>query len=70
MPICCLQTNRPHTDTETAEQVIESLVALAQGRTLIVATHDPALAARMARVIQLSAVADAPERIQGGWHGA
>jgi len=59
-----------HLDTETAEQVIESLVALAQGRTLIVATHDPALAARMDRVIQLSAVADAPERIQGGWHGA
>jgi len=59
-----------HLDTETAEQVIESLVALAQGRTLIVATHDPALAARMDRIIQLSAVADAPERIQGGWHGA
>ena len=59
-----------HLDTETAEQVIESLVALAQGRTLIVATHDPALAARMDRVIQLSAVADALEPIQGGWHGA
>ena len=59
-----------HLDTETAEQVTESLVALAQGRTLIVATHDPELAARMDRVIELSATADAPKPIQGGWHGA
>jgi len=59
-----------HLDTETAEQVIESLVALAQGRTLIVATHDPALAMRMDRVIELSAIADASEPIQGGWHAA
>lgn len=59
-----------HLDTETAEQVIESLVALAQGRTLIVATHDPVLAARMDRVIELSATTDASEPIQGGWHGA
>lgn len=59
-----------HLDTETAEQVIESLAALAQGRTLIVATHDPVLAARMDRVIELSATAGASEPIQGGWHGA
>ncbi|MBH2043608.1 MAG: thiol reductant ABC exporter subunit CydD [Comamonadaceae bacterium] len=59
-----------HLDTETAEQVIESLVALAQGRTLIVATHDPVLAARMDRVVQLSAPADATEPLPGGWHGA
>ena len=59
-----------HLDTETAEQVIESLVALAQGRTLIVATHDPALAARMDRIVRLSAPVDAAQPIPGGWHGA
>ena len=59
-----------HLDTETAEQVIESLVALAQGRTLIVATHDPALAARMDRIVHLSAPVDAAQPIPGGWHGA
>ena len=48
-----------HLDAETAEQVIESLVALAQGRTLIVATHDPVLAARMDRVVHLGPPVDA-----------
>lgn len=42
-----------HLDSETADQVAESLVTLAQGRTLIVATHDPRLAARMNRIVQL-----------------
>ena len=42
-----------HLDSETADQVAESLVTLARGRTLIVATHDPRLAARMDRVVQL-----------------
>lgn len=59
-----------HLDTETAEQVIESLVALAQGRTLIVATHDPVLAARMDRVVHLAAPVDAAQPVAGGWHGA
>ena len=59
-----------HLDTETAEQVIESLVALAQGRTLIVATHDPVLAARMDRVVHLAAPVDAAQPVPGGWHGA
>lgn len=59
-----------HLDTEAAEQVIESLAALAQGRTLIVATHDPVLAARMDRVVQLSVPADATEPMPGSWHGA
>lgn len=59
-----------HLDTETAEQVIESLVALAQGRTLIVATHDPVLAARMDRVVHLTAPVDAAQPVPGGWHGA
>lgn len=46
-----------HLDTETAERVADALVALAKGKTLIVATHDPVLAARMHRVISLDAEA-------------
>lgn len=42
-----------HLDAETAEAVTRGLLALARGRSLIVATHDPALAARMDRVIHL-----------------
>lgn len=42
-----------HLDSETADQVAESLVTLARGRTLIVATHDPRLAARMDCIVQL-----------------
>ena len=44
-----------HLDGETAADVIESLLAVSAGRTLIVATHDPALASRMNRVIELPA---------------
>jgi ATP-binding cassette subfamily C protein CydD len=44
-----------HLDTETAERVADALVALARGKTLIVATHDPVLAARMDRVLSLGA---------------
>jgi ATP-binding cassette subfamily C protein CydD len=46
-----------HLDTETAERVADALVALAQGKTLIVATHDPVLSARMGRVVCLDAQA-------------
>ncbi|MCS0501198.1 thiol reductant ABC exporter subunit CydD [Ancylobacter mangrovi] len=42
-----------HLDSGTAREVGDALIELAQGRTLIVATHDPALAARMDRVIRL-----------------
>lgn len=42
-----------HLDTETATRVIDALMALAHGRTLLVATHDPVLAARMDRVVSL-----------------
>lgn len=45
-----------HLDTATAAHVAEALIALAQGKTLIVATHDPVLAARMDRVISLDAM--------------
>nr|WP_275981938.1 thiol reductant ABC exporter subunit CydD [Frigidibacter sp. ROC022] len=43
-------------DSRTAQAVIEGLMAeVARGATLIVATHDPALAARMDRVIPIGA---------------
>jgi ATP-binding cassette, subfamily C, bacterial CydD len=42
-----------HLDAETAAEITESLLALAKGRTLIVATHDPLLAARMQRTVRL-----------------
>ncbi|WP_137172244.1 thiol reductant ABC exporter subunit CydD [Massilia sp. HP4] len=42
-----------HLDRDTAAGVIDALVTLAQGRTLIVATHDLALAARMQRVVRI-----------------
>ncbi len=45
-----------HLDRETAELVTENLLQLAKGRTLIVATHDPVLAARMDRVVDMAAV--------------
>lgn len=45
-----------HLDTETARQVGEALITLARGKTLIVATHDPVLAARIGRVIRLDAL--------------
>lgn len=44
-----------HLDGETAGQIAQALEVLAQGRTLIVATHDPLLAARMDRVVRLPA---------------
>ncbi|MGJ7497648.1 thiol reductant ABC exporter subunit CydD [Variovorax sp. RT4R15] len=45
-----------HLDTETAERVADALMVLARGKTLIAATHDPVLAARMGRVIELDAL--------------
>ena len=41
-------------DRDTGAQVIDALLELAQGRTLIVATHDLALAARIGRVIHVT----------------
>jgi ATP-binding cassette subfamily C protein CydD len=40
-------------DSATSSRVIDALLQLAQGRTLIVATHDLALAARIGRVIHI-----------------
>ena len=42
-----------HLDRDTADAVIDTLLQLARGRTLIVATHDLALAARLGRVVRL-----------------
>ncbi|EJC83940.1 cysteine export CydDC family ABC transporter permease subunit/ATP-binding protein CydD [Rhizobium leguminosarum bv. trifolii WSM2297] len=44
-----------HLDAATAAEVTESLLSLAKGRTLIVATHDPVLAARMHRIVRIDA---------------
>jgi len=46
-----------HLDTYTAERVVDALLRLAQGKTLIAVTHDPVLAARLQRVVRLG---DAP----------
>ena len=46
-----------HLDAETARDVTDALLAVAHGRTLVVATHDPALAARMERIIHIDASA-------------
>jgi len=52
---CIVLADEPtaHLDAETASDITESLLVLAKGRTLVVATHDPRLAARMDRTILL-----------------
>lgn len=45
-----------HLDEATALAVIDGLLAIARGRTLVAATHDPRLMARMERVIDLGAL--------------
>ncbi len=44
-----------HLDAETADEITDALLVLAKGRTLLVATHDPRLAARMSRTIPMHA---------------
>jgi len=44
-----------HLDAGTAAEVIEALLSATQGRALLVATHDPRLAARMDRVVEVGA---------------
>lgn len=48
-----------HLDAATAAEITEALLTLAIGRTLIIATHDPVLAARMDRVIHLEGLSHA-----------
>ena len=42
-----------HLDSETAARVTDALLMLARGKTMIVATHDPVLAARLPRRVLL-----------------
>ncbi|MXP62479.1 thiol reductant ABC exporter subunit CydD [Roseomonas sp. M0104] len=44
-----------HLDRATAADATEALLAAAAGRTLVVATHDPVLAARMDRIVRMPA---------------
>ncbi|CAN7753479.1 thiol reductant ABC exporter subunit CydD [Pseudorhodoferax sp. LjRoot39] len=46
-----------HLDRATADAVIDALLQLAEGRTLVVATHDPVLLARLPRRLVLGAAA-------------
>jgi ATP-binding cassette subfamily C protein CydD len=50
-----------HLDRDTAAGVTDALLRLARGRTLVVATHDLALAARIGRVIDLRALSPMKE---------
>jgi ATP-binding cassette subfamily C protein CydD len=43
-----------HLDAATAAEIGDLLVALGRGRSLVIATHDPALAARMDRRVRLT----------------
>ena len=45
-----------HLDPETAHVVIDGLLQIAEGRTLVVATHDRRLARRMHRVVDVGAL--------------
>lgn len=45
-----------HLDSETAAKTTEGLLALAQGKTLIIATHDEELAQKMGRIIRFEPV--------------
>jgi ATP-binding cassette subfamily C protein CydD len=47
-----------HLDSETASHIADSLLRLAKGKTLIVATHDEGLARRMDRIIRLDSCQD------------
>ena len=43
-----------HLDIATADEIAAGLLEIARGKTLIVATHDPVLAARMDRIVSLA----------------
>ncbi len=51
-----------HLDRRTADEITDMLLEVAKGRTLIVATHDPVLAARMDRIVTLGNVPAGRER--------
>jgi ATP-binding cassette subfamily C protein CydD len=49
-----------HLDRDTAQGVVDALLRMARGRTLILATHDRALAARIGRVIDVGQLVAEP----------
>ena len=51
-----------HLDSDTARRVTDSLMQLAHGKTLLVATHDPVLAARLGRVVTLPVASTGEEK--------
>jgi ATP-binding cassette subfamily C protein CydD len=53
-----------HLDSETAARVTDALLALAKGKTMLVATHDPVLAGRLQRTVQVDAQAQPWEQEQ------
>jgi len=53
-----------HLDSETAARVTDALLVLAKGKTMLVATHDPVLAGRLRRTVQVDARAQAQEQAQ------
>jgi len=53
-----------HLDSETAARVTDALLALAKGKTMLVATHDPVLAGRLQRTVQVDALAQPWEQEQ------
>ncbi|RMX08265.1 thiol reductant ABC exporter subunit CydD [Corticibacter populi] len=55
-----------HLDAETASQVISAIETLAEGRTLLVATHDPQLIARLPLRIAIDADSARFETATGG----
>ena len=54
-----------HLDSDTACRVTDALLQLAQGKTLLVATHDPVLAARLGRVVALPSPSPSPSPVPG-----
>lgn len=52
-----------HLDRRTAGEITDMLLDIAEGRTLIVATHDPVLAARMDRIVTLDDAAVKGDRV-------
>jgi ATP-binding cassette subfamily C protein CydD len=53
-----------HLDSETAARVTDALLALAKGKTMLVATHDPVLAGRLQRTVHVDAQAQPWEQEQ------
>lgn len=49
-----------HLDRDTAQAVVDAILRMARGRTLVLATHDRALAAQIGRVIDVDELICAP----------